>query len=266
MPLFHGQRALLTATFSCLFCIPLMFGQMLQQSSDQNGQNVPPAQSSNKSEARIQPGTPASASEGSTSHPHDEPKRIAGIFPNFGTQRIDRPYAPISAKEKFRLAVLNSSSPSIVLLPAITAGIEQAGDTEGTSYGQGPSGYFKRFGANVGDGLIGNFYVNGLLPSLLHQDPRFFSKRTGSVKSRIGWALRQAIISRWDDGSYHLNVAEIAGTAMAAATSMAYRPDDRNAADASRVWATRIGSDSLGNILNEFAPEIRQLFGRRKRP
>jgi hypothetical protein len=39
---------------------------------------------------------------------------------------------------------------------------------------RGATGYAKRYGAQFADGTIENFMTKAILPSLLHQDPRYF--------------------------------------------------------------------------------------------
>lgn len=58
----------------------------------------------------------------------------------------------------------------------ILAGIHQAGDTP--NYVQGAKGYGQRFGALTADGVSDIFIGGAVLPSLLHQDPRYFHGHT----------------------------------------------------------------------------------------
>jgi hypothetical protein len=71
---------------------------------------------------------------------------------------------------------------------AATAGFEQS-QNEFSGYGQGAKGFAKRFGASYGDGFNSMMIGDAILPSLLHQDPRYLYKGTGSIRSRALYAI-----------------------------------------------------------------------------
>ena len=49
-------------------------------------------------------------------------------------------------------------------------------------YGQGAQGYAKRYGAAYADEAISRMIGSAMLPSLLHQDPRYFYRGSGKQK------------------------------------------------------------------------------------
>jgi hypothetical protein len=99
-------------------------------------------------------------------------QRIIGVLPNFYVSYIPNA-APLTRKQKFKLALKVTVDPVTFFTTGVTAGIEQwQGDFSG--YGQGFSGYAKRYGATYGDRVASTFFGAALLPSLLHQDPRYF--------------------------------------------------------------------------------------------
>ena len=63
-----------------------------------------------------------------------------------------------------------------------------------------------------------------ILPSLLHQDPRYFYQGTGTKKSRALHAISSTVICRGDDGSRQPNYSTIGGDLASAAISNAYYP------------------------------------------
>jgi hypothetical protein len=65
----------------------------------------------------------------------------------------------------------------------VVSAYDQATDSP-HEYGRGVEGYAKRYGATYGDAFIGNFFGNAILPTLWHEDPRYFQKGTGSFTSR----------------------------------------------------------------------------------
>ena len=92
----------------------------------------------------------------------EEHQRILGVLPNFFVSYVSDP-APLTRKQKFKLALVVSRDPLTFLTTGINAGIEQwQGDFAG--YGQEFSGYAKRYGATYGDRLSSTFLGAALLP------------------------------------------------------------------------------------------------------
>ncbi len=87
---------------------------------------------------------------------------------------------PLSPSQKYRLFLKSVTDPWPFVLTGFVAGIDQANDSF-AEYGQGMAGYARRYGASYADYFTGNFFGNAVLPSLLHEDPRYFQKGTGKV-------------------------------------------------------------------------------------
>ncbi len=120
---------------------------------------------------------------GDDEHGHPS-KRIFWIIPNFRTSPTLEEYKPISPGEKFKIAAQDSFDPGTIALAAAFAGEGQL--SNGTrSFGQGVQGYARYFGAAYGDFLIGNYMTEGIYPTILHQDPRYFRRERGSGWSRL---------------------------------------------------------------------------------
>jgi hypothetical protein len=81
---------------------------------------------------------------------------------------------------KFKLALKASTDPVVFAAVAFIAGADQAGDTP--DYGQGAKGYGQRFGALYANGFTDIMVGEAILPSLLHQDPRYFYQGMGTKK------------------------------------------------------------------------------------
>jgi hypothetical protein len=112
--------------------------------------------------------------------------------------------------------------------------------------------------------LIGNFMTEGVYPSLLHQDPRYFRRGAGSTWSRLGYAMGQIFVTHGDNRKTQFNYSEIGGNATAVAISNSYNPDNRTAADAVGKLGIQLGIDMAGNILKEFAPDLYRKLGSKK--
>ena len=64
-----------------------------------------------------------------------------------------------------------------------------------------------------------------ILPSLLHQDPRYYYQGTGTVKSRMLHALSNPFICRGDNGRLQPNFSSIGGDLASSAISNLYYPE-----------------------------------------
>jgi hypothetical protein len=183
------------------------------------------------------------------------PKRIFWIIPNHRTYPDGGPYKPLTTGQKFKIAQQEVLDPGTFVLAGFLAGIGQWSN-DNPSFGQGAAGYARRYGTSYGDLAIGDYLTTAIFPSLLHQDPRYFRKGTGSFHSRLGHATKQIFWTRMDSGKYNFNYSEIGGNATAAAISNAYYPDYRTAGDTAKRFGIQIGLDMAGNILKEFWPDI----------
>ncbi len=151
-----------------------------------------------------------------------EQQRILGVVPNFYTSYTWHA-APMSSGQKFRLALRSSIDPVTFGIAAATAGIEQSQNSF-SGYGRGADGYAKRFGASYADDVIDTFIGGAILPSILHQDPRYFYKGTGSVMSRALYAISTVVICRGDNGRWEPNYSNVAGNLISAGISNLYYP------------------------------------------
>ena len=113
-----------------------------------------------------------------------ESKRIFGIIPNYRTSPSLLNYEPLSAAEKFKLASEDSFDRGTIALAATFGGLGQLTNSN-RSFGQGAAGFGRYFGAAYGDLVIGDYMTEAVFPVLLHQDPRYFRRGTGSGWSRL---------------------------------------------------------------------------------
>lgn len=151
-----------------------------------------------------------------------EKQRVLGVIPNFYTSYIWNAQ-PLTSRQKFALAWRTSIDPVTFLVTGVTAGIQQW-HNDFKDYGQGFDGYAKRFGASYADGFTGIMLGGAVFPSLLHQDPRYFYKGTGSIRSRAFYAISTVVICKGDNGRWQPNYSNILGTFAAAGISNAYYP------------------------------------------
>ena len=182
----------------------------------------------------------------------EEGQRLVGLLPNFFVS-YNWKAPPLSTRQKFALSFKNASDPGNLALVAVVSGVQQADDAfEG--YGQGAQGYGKRYGANAANLVNGTFLGGAILPWIFHQDPRYFYKGTGSVRSRALYALSTAIICRGDNGKRQFAWAGVLGDLSSGAVSNLYYPDsDRHGAGLTiENGFLGIAGDAMNNLFQEF--------------
>jgi hypothetical protein len=188
------------------------------------------------------------------------PKRLLGIIPNYRSHASLKDSKPLTAGQKFHIAVRDSFDPGNFVLVGALAGIAQASNSS-PSYGQGFEGYGKYYGSTFGEITVGNFMTTGVYPSLFHQDPRYFRRGSGSVWSRLTYAMGQVFVTHGDNKRTQFNFSELCGNATAVAISNAWNPDNRTASDAAGKLGVQLGLDMAGNVMKEFVPD---LFSKKK--
>lgn len=213
---------------------------------------------------------PASATaEGAIAEPvtvqDPEAGRVLGLIPDNkivpsakrATEEMLTPGA------KFVLASKDTIDPFTFVLAGFYAGIAQW-QNDYRSWKQGGLGFGKRLGAAYADQAVGNYFTEAIVPVLLHQDPRYFRKGTGTGWSRLRYALTRTVITRTDAGKTQFNYSEVVGNAMAAGISNLYYPaNERTVGETGEKLGIQVGSDSAFNILLEFWPDMRRVLVKR---
>ena len=182
----------------------------------------------------------------------EEKQRVFGIIPNFYVT-YDHNAAPLNTKQKFHLAYKSSVDPITFLGVGALAGVDQAGN-RWKGYGQGTEGYAKRYGATYANVFVGTYVGGAILPSILKQDPRYFYKGTGSMKSRFLYAIASQFIAKGDNGRWQPNYSNLGGDIAAGAASNLYYPSSSHHG-ASLVFSTalvRLGETTAAAIFQEF--------------
>jgi len=181
-----------------------------------------------------------------------EKQRVFGVIPNFYVS-YDPRFAPLSTKLKYQLAMRSSVDVASIVGGAFLAGINQAAGGA-PNYRQGAKGYAQRFGAAYGGGVTTIMLGGAILPSLLHQDPRYFYMGTGTKKQRFMHAVAAPFEARSDrDGHWEFNYSSIGGDLISGAlTNVYYPPQDRGPGLVFGGAAIATG----GRIVNALAQEF----------
>jgi len=189
-----------------------------------------------------------------------ENQRVLGILPMFNTSyRSDA--VSLTAKEKMALAFRSSVDPIAFATAFVVAGLHEGLDDD-SGFGWGAEGYFKRSGAAYLDAFNGTMIGNGILPSLLHQDPRYFRLGHGTKMHRFLYASATTVICKHDNtGKWEPNYSNVTGNIISGAISNLYYPSSD-----SGIGQT-IGNGMIvtvegtaGAIFQEFWPDISRKF------
>ena len=152
---------------------------------------------------------------------------------------------------KFHLAYKGLTHPTFFAFEGLWAGVEQAAHTP--DYRQGAEGYGLRFGANLASGSSEALFGNAILPSLLHQDPRYFYHGSGTKGSRAWHAITAPFVCQGDNGKSQPNYSQWGGSLISASLSNTYYPSsDRGAGLVFRNFGTNMGLHVVLGLAQEF--------------
>jgi hypothetical protein len=181
----------------------------------------------------------------------EETQRVFGIIPNFYVSYDGDNAAPLTTKMKFDLALKVSYNSVSIAGIALVAGSRQA--TNSPDYPQGAKGFGERFGATAADGFTDIMIGGAILPSVLHQDPRYFYQGTGTTRSRLRHAILSAFIAKGDNGKWQPNYSSVGGDLASAGLSNLYFPkSNRGGGLVLSLFALGTGERIGANVAQEF--------------
>jgi hypothetical protein len=189
-----------------------------------------------------------------------EDKRVFGVLPNYRTSESSIPFKTLTVKQKFTIFAKDSFDYPVFFTTAFFAGLSQLHGDADEVYGQGMKGYAHRYGISYADQVLGNFFPEAIVPTLFHDDPRYFRMSTGPFKSRLFYALTRMLVGKNDAGHWTFNAPEIIGNSLAATAAMSYHPHQRTLGDAVQQAGSFWEADVVGNIMKEFWPDIKRHF------
>jgi hypothetical protein len=195
----------------------------------------------------------------------DSHERAMGMLPMYTVVNDASTARALSVSEKFRLFYRQTYDPFQFASVAITAGISQA-ENDLSGYGQGMEGYGKRYGATLADNSLGAFFGNFLLPSLMHEDPRYFRMGSGGFVRRLLHAAGSQLIAHRDNGTIGPAYANVMGNFIGCGIGNLYYPStDRGVGTTFERGAEVTLNAMVGATLQEFWPDIHnKIFGKNK--
>jgi hypothetical protein len=182
----------------------------------------------------------------------EEQQRVLGVIPNFYVV-YDSSGVPLTAKLKFQLAMKSSIDPVTFVAANIYASMNQVAVRPG--YTPRAVGYAQRLGAIYADGFTDILFGGAVLPSILHQDPRYFydGPEKGTKKHRFWYAVATPFICKGDNGHWQPNYSSIGGDLISGAISNAYYPQvDRGVGLVFTTAALGAGGRMANALAQEF--------------
>ena len=222
---------------------------------------APAAQGSSSSQTGAQqPGTETQQKKADEQIKEQEKQRVLGIVPAFNTSyRADA--VSLTAGQKIGLAFRSTVDPFQFAAAFMVAGYHEALNDD-TGFGWGWEGFGKRSGAAYLDAFDGNIIGNGLLPALLHQDPRYFRLGHGTTKHRILYALATNVICKHDNThKWEPNYSNVAGNIISGAISNLYYPSSNSGIGQTFTNGLTVTAEGgIGSVFQEFWPDISRKF------
>jgi hypothetical protein len=189
-----------------------------------------------------------------------EKQRVVGVLPTFNVSyRSDA--VSMTSSQKIKLAFRSATDPVAFAAAFVVAGYREGLDDD-TGFGWGIEGYGKRSGAAYLDAFNGTMIGNGILPSILHQDPRYFRLGHGTTTHRLLYALATNVICKHDNtGKWEPNYSNVSGNIISGAISNLYYPSgDSGIGQTFSNGMIVTAEGGFGSLFNEFWPDISRKF------
>jgi hypothetical protein len=163
---------------------------------------------------------------------------------------------PLTSKQKGYLAIHNLTTPSNLLTIVALSGFTIAVDSH-SAYGPGWRGFGKNTGVSLLQDMTGEFFGAYLIPSLAHQDPRYYRMPKATIPRRIAHAISHTFVANSDSGNVMPNYANLLGYPISAELSNLYVPGiHSDAASTMTRIATGLATDPANNLITEFLPDV----------
>ncbi len=185
-----------------------------------------------------------------------EHQRVAGIVPSFNVSyRSDA--VSMSPGQKMKLAFRSSVDPFTFAAGFLVASYHEGMD-DNKGFGWGPEGYGKLSGAAYLDAFNGTMIGNGILPIILHQDPRYFRRGYGATSHRLLYAASASFICKHDNtGKWEPNYSNVGGNIISGAISNLYYPP--SGSGISQTFSNGMivtAEGAMSSVFQEFWPDI----------
>lgn len=198
----------------------------------------------------------AKEAEPASNKPAPQPKRILGLMPNYRAVSAGVIPPPPTPKEAFMIATRNSFDYSAFVFTGLTSLIAEGQDSH-PELGKGVPGFWGYSWRGFVDKTDGNYWVIFALPTVFHEDERYYALGKGSILKRAVYAATRVAITPDYDGHNTINASELLGRGIAQGISTTYYPSqDRTASKLASKYAYAVLRDAATNTFREFWPDI----------
>jgi hypothetical protein len=232
-----------------------------QASSSSNGQGGQAGQSvsdASKPQSQTPPEgqTPAEGQQPAPGTRQPQTNRIMDIIPNFRAVSTDEKLPPQTVKEKFIDTTKDSFDYSAVFIPLALAGYGMARNST-PEFGDGGPAFARYFWHAAVDQTSENYMVEFIVPSLTHEDTRYYTLGRGGFWKRAGYSLSRAVITRNDKGKDEFNISEVVGAGASSGISTLYYPSkERSLGSVGSEWGLNVAIDAASFVVKEFWPDV----------
>jgi len=170
-----------------------------------------------------------------------------------------RPY--LTTEEKLQQYLRDTFGPNAHLSSTLNGAFSQFMDGSG-DWGSGAQGYSSRIGSKIGTRVVRNSMRVGLDIGL-GMNSRYRRSESDKFWPRLGHALVSTVVAHKDDGSRTFAAPQVISTYGSAFVTNTWYPAGNNSAgDALMRGTTCLGWTAGKNVLREFWPDIKKLFGK----
>lgn len=194
----------------------------------------------------------------------EQTKRMFWVVPNFAAVSANTQLPPLSSHDKFVLAWHDSFDYSSFVWTGILAAQNLLLNSD-PELGHGAAGYSRYYWRGFVDGVSGTYFTEAIIPTITHEDPRYYTLGRGGFFRRAGYALSRTVLSKTDSGHTAFSWSEVGGNACEAAISnLYYPPQERGFHQTLRNWGNQMEGAALNNFFKEFWPDVRHNLFRLK--
>ena len=239
--------------------------QQTQSTVENSGTQAKQPETTDEQKAAEQKEEQKKAEDNAAILKREQSQRILATIPNFGTTNRRSP-PPLTPEQKFHLFAKSAFDPVELAVTGMQAAISQA-NNEFPEYGQGSTGYAKRYGATLADEVSSGFFTDYLYPVIFKQDPRYYRLGEGSIKRRLGYALEQEVACHNDHGGRSPSWENAFGALTSGGLSnIYYPPSDRGFGLTMSRSGISAAYGTLAGVVDEFYPDIHHWMFHRHEP
>ncbi len=224
-----------------------------QVQSSQSGQSARP----DDAKSRKSPSVPVDANGNPIPLDRRQPQRILGFMPNFRSVSGGAKPPPPGWKENFIVATRQATDYSSFIFLGLTS-ITAEGMNMHPALGKGIGGFYAYTWRGFLDKTDGTYLSAWLLPSLLHEDTRYYALGDEhSIVVRELYVISRQAVTRTYGGRQTPNIAGLGGKVLTQVISRNYYPPSATSFD---VLASKFGYSVMRDVIftsiREFYPDI----------